>query len=411
MVGFLGNEEPEKTSDTHIGVELPKAYASRHWKSVAMLLGPVMTFGWLVCGLFCWLIFGVDARTALIISACLTPTDPVLAASILSNTQFSERVPKRIRHMLSAESGCNDGVSFPFLYIGLFFLAEQASGEALKQWVLITLLWQCLFGTFIGLVIGTAFHRVLRFSEAKGYIDGPGFTVFYILLATFSVGVGSTLGSDDFLVAFGAGYGFARDGWFADKTKEAKLGQIIDLLLNSAMFVYLGTILPFGAYEDSSTTPWITPARLMAFLIAVLLLRRIPIVLGIYRWIPDIKTFREALFCGHFGPMGLGGLFLSIEARAVLENGTSKPDPHPPTFNLPMTSREKAIATVWPVVSFIVLGSTLVHGFSVLALSLYSHFARPKHSQADIVAGETDPLIGMVHGSSDAEDESSSDGE
>jgi hypothetical protein len=31
-----------------VGVELPKYYASRHWKSVAMLLGPVMTFGWLV---------------------------------------------------------------------------------------------------------------------------------------------------------------------------------------------------------------------------------------------------------------------------------------------------------------------------------------------------------------------------
>lgn len=31
-----------------VGVTLPKFYASRHWKSVAMLLGPVMTVGWLV---------------------------------------------------------------------------------------------------------------------------------------------------------------------------------------------------------------------------------------------------------------------------------------------------------------------------------------------------------------------------
>ena len=35
-----------------IGVELPKFYMSRHWKSVAMLLGPVMTFSWLVCAGF-----------------------------------------------------------------------------------------------------------------------------------------------------------------------------------------------------------------------------------------------------------------------------------------------------------------------------------------------------------------------
>lgn len=31
-----------------VAVELPKFYASRHWKSVGMMLGPVMTFGWLV---------------------------------------------------------------------------------------------------------------------------------------------------------------------------------------------------------------------------------------------------------------------------------------------------------------------------------------------------------------------------
>lgn len=72
-----------------------------------------MTFGWLVCAGFIVAIFKTDIATALLIAACLTPTDPVLAASILSNSQFSSRVPKRLRDMLSAESGCNDGISFP----------------------------------------------------------------------------------------------------------------------------------------------------------------------------------------------------------------------------------------------------------------------------------------------------------
>lgn len=75
--------------------------------------GPVMAFGWLVSALFIALIFRTNAATALTIAACLTPTDPVLASSILSNSQFSSRVPKRIKDMLSAESGCNDGISFP----------------------------------------------------------------------------------------------------------------------------------------------------------------------------------------------------------------------------------------------------------------------------------------------------------
>ncbi len=381
-----------------VGVELPKYYASRHWKSVAMLLGPVMTFGWLICALFVTLLFHTDFPTALVVAACLTPTDPVLASSILSNSQFSDRVPKRIKDMLSAESGCNDGISFPFLYVGLSILTKASTGGAIKNWFLITVLWQCGLGTIIGVIIGTTFHRVLRYCAKREYIDDAGFTVFYLLLAILSVGVGSTLGSDDFLVAFGAGYGFARDGWFASKTHGVHLPKILDLLLNSAMFVYLGTIMPWYAFEaHDSITPWITPGRLIAFLVLVLLFRRLPVVLATYRWIPDIRTFREALFCGHFGPMGLGAVFLAMEARGWLENEDSSPDSHPPQYGRPYTNREKAVYTVWPLVAFIVLGSTMVHGLSVWVMSAYSHLKRPKQNRASFFAAETDPLEGMEH--------------
>ena len=390
-----------------VGVELPKYYASRHWRSVAMMLGPVMTVGWLICAGFVKWLFHTTFPTALVVAACLTPTDPVLAASILSNSQFSDRVPKRLKDMLSAESGCNDGISFPFLYVGLELLKEAKTSEALKEWFLITILWQCVFGTTAGLIIGTAFNKILRFSDSRGYIDEASFTVFYLLLALLSVGFASTLGSDDFLVAFGAGYGFSRDGWFAKKTHGVHLPQIIDLLLNSAMFVYLGTIIPWYAFQPQGITPWITPGRLIAFLILVLLFRRIPIVLATYKWIPDIRTLPEALFCGHFGPMGLGGIFLAIEARAQLENGDSIPDPHPPRYGRPYTPREKGVEIVWPLVCFIVFGSTLVHGLSVLGLSIYSHFRRPKEERDSILAGETEPLSGMVHGEGDGESVSS----
>lgn len=384
-----------------VGVDLPKYYASRHWKSVAMLLGPVMTFGWLVCALLVFLIFHTDFPTALVVAACLTPTDPVLAASILSNSQFSTRVPKRIKDLLSAESGCNDGTSFPFLYIGLFILTNRTAGGAVKEWFLITILWQCIFGTFIGIILGTSFNKILRYSATNGYIDAPGFTVFYLLLAILSVGIGSTLGLDDFLVAFGAGYGFARDGWFSKKTEEAHLSNIIDLLLNSAMFVYVGTIIPWFAFEARPIAPWITPGRLVAFLVCVLLFRRLPIVLALYRWIPGIRTLREALFCGHFGPMGLGGVFLAIEARAILENGTSIPDTHPPRYGRPYTARERAVEIVWPLVCFVVFGSTLVHGLSVLVMSIYSHLTRPKDRRSRLLGAETDPLEGMDHDGGD----------
>lgn len=107
--------------------------------------------------------------------------------------------------------------------------------------------------------------------------------------------------------------------------------------------------------------------------------------------------------------MGLGALFLAIEARAVLENGTSTPDAHPPTYGSPYTSRQVAIATVWPVISFVVFGSTLVHGLSVLALSLFTHFTDSKEVRAPLLDSDTDPVENIEREAEQYRDEPEND--
>lgn len=64
--------------------------------------------------------------------------------------------------------------------------------------------------------------------------------------------------------------------------------------------------MPFSSFsnEETGLTVW----RLVVIGILVLLLRRLPIMLLLYKWIPDIKTFREAVFSGHFGPSTYAGL-------------------------------------------------------------------------------------------------------
>jgi NhaP-type Na+/H+ or K+/H+ antiporter len=170
-----------------VGVELPPHYASRKWFSVGMMLGPIMAFGWVICTVFIWAIFHTSIASASVIAATLTPTDPVLASSILSNSQFSTRIPRRIKHLLSAESGCNDGVSFPFLYIGLYILTKSSAGEVAKNWFLITLLWQCTVGLLIGVVIGWCANRILRFSNDRRYIDPAGLILFWLLMVCHDV--------------------------------------------------------------------------------------------------------------------------------------------------------------------------------------------------------------------------------
>ena len=107
-----------------------------------MMLGPVMTISWLITAGLVYAVLQTKPTTALIIGACLAPTDPVLAVSVLAESTFSKQVSRRLRHLLSVESACNDGAGFPFLYIDLLLLIEQTSGAAIREWILGTVLWQ-----------------------------------------------------------------------------------------------------------------------------------------------------------------------------------------------------------------------------------------------------------------------------
>jgi sodium/hydrogen antiporter len=81
--------------------------------------------------------------------------------------------------------------------------------------------------------------------------------------------------------------------------------------------------MPFGQFHlnvQSGTDPMgaVQVWRLVVLAILVLLLRRLPIMMAMYKWIPDVKTWREAVFSGHFGPMGIGAIFISTLASQFL---------------------------------------------------------------------------------------------
>lgn len=89
------------------------------------------------------------------------------------------------------------------------------------------------------------------------------------------------------------------DGHFNLQTESESFSSVIDLLLNCGCFIYIGAWLPFDAFNDPALD--ITPWRLVVILLSVLVLRRIPSLLLLYSWVPEISGWREALFSGHFG--------------------------------------------------------------------------------------------------------------
>lgn len=356
-----------------VAVELPRKYMLKHWLSIVLLLIPVMTTGWLIIGLFIWIIIpDLSFSASLVISACITATDPILAQSVVSG-KFAQRVPGHLRNLLSAESGCNDGLAFPFIYLSLdLVLHSGRAGYITKNWICVTILYECVFGSILGIVIGYVGRLAIRFSEEHNLIDRESFLAFYVVLAFMCAGFGSMLGVDDLLVSFAAGAAFAWDGWFATRTEESNVSTVIDVLLNYAYFVYFGAIVPWHQFNEAElgTSVW----RLIILAIIVIFLRRIPAVMLLKPLVPDIKTWREALFVGHFGPIGVGAVFAAILARGELE--TSMQEEPGPLNEIPPkdgTPHWQLIAIVWPVTCFFIVTSIIVHGSSVAIITLGRH--------------------------------------
>jgi sodium/hydrogen antiporter len=350
-----------------VGVELPKFYMEKHWKSVFLLLVPVMTWGWMITSLVIWwLIPALNWLDGLLISACITATDPVLASSVVGKGKFAKRVPKHLRDLLSAESGCNDGMAFPFIYLAIYLIVDHMKAkEVTFHWIVYTILYECIFGCIFGFAIGYIARHGIKFAEKRDLIDRESFLVFYFTLALFSAGAGSMLGMDDLLIGFAAGVGFSNDGWFTQKTEESHVSNVIDLLINLAYFVYLGTIIPWEQYNNAAMglDAW----RLVVISLFVLLFRRIPIMLMLKPVIPDVKTWREALFAGHFGPIGVGAIFIAILAKAELMYDTPVPQSDVPDDHI---GEYTVTPYIWPIVTFIVIASIIVHGSSIAVFTL-----------------------------------------
>lgn len=354
-----------------VGVELPKFYMEKHWKSVIFLLVPVMTFGWLITSLFIWwMVPPLNWLESLVVAACVTATDPVLASSVVGKGKFAKRVPKHLRDLLSAESGCNDGMAFPFVYLSIYLIQDKLNAKDVTfHWIVYTILYECIFGAIFGFLIGYFARHGIKFAEKRDLIDRESFLVFYFVLALFCAGSGSILGVDDLLVGFACGVGFSNDGWFTNKTEESHVSNVIDLLLNLAYFVYFGTIIPWEQFNNSDLglTAW----KLVVIALFVIFFRRIPIMMALKPLIPDIKTWREALFAGHFGPIGVGAIFVAMLARGELEHDNPVPLGDVPTdSSLPHYT---LFTLVWPIVTFLVISSIIVHGSSVAVFTLGKH--------------------------------------
>ncbi|CAG8765485.1 12619_t:CDS:2, partial [Cetraspora pellucida] len=90
-------------------INLPRAYITRQCRSMFIMLLPVMSWMWISSAVIIYFFIpNVTFVETLLIASCITPTDPILANSVVQGSFAEKYIPSNVRHLLSAESGVND---------------------------------------------------------------------------------------------------------------------------------------------------------------------------------------------------------------------------------------------------------------------------------------------------------------
>jgi len=343
-------------------LRLPYAYEVRHWRELLVVLGLGMPLMWLASSTLVYLVLGGPLLLALLIGAVLTPTDPVLSDSIVTGRLAGEAVPGRLRHMISAESGANDGLALLLVMLPVALLNRPVEA-ALVHWTLDTLLQHLIGGLVIGLAIGWAAGRCLRWAYRQPFSERTSILGSAIALALTVLAIDRLLSTAAVLAVFVAGLAFNRvtarreDAWH-EHIQEA-IGRFFDI----PIFIFFGAVLPWQAWLDLG---WAGPA--LAAL--VLLLRRLPAWFLLRPLLPCVSSWRESLFTGWFGPIGIAGLFYATDVRHQVAHGE----------------------TVWTVASLVVAASILVHGATATPFTRL--YGRRRAPQETANAGRDDRAAG-----------------
>ncbi|MFV0131937.1 cation:proton antiporter [Streptomyces sp. HMX87] len=248
---------------------------------------------------------GIGFGAAALLGAALTPTDPVLASSVITGDPAEKGIAARTRQLLSLESGANDGLGLPLVLAAVAVAGTLTGTEALLE-----SLWQVLGAVAFGAAAGWLGGKALRDAEERRTIESGPLFIYTLLLALFVLGASGLLRLDGILAVFVCGLAFNATSSVSERATENKIDEAVNRLMVLPLFTVLGAMIPWREWGELGW--W----RALLLVLGVLLLRRLPVLLALKR--PLALTWRDAVFLGWFGPIGVSALFyLTMEAHRL----------------------------------------------------------------------------------------------
>lgn len=317
------------------GLRIDDITGYRLWLPTIRLLAVAMPLTITAVALLGWGIAGMTVAGAVLLGAALAPTDPVLAGDVQVGPPL-EGQEHPVRFALTTEAGLNDGLAFPFVYLGLLIAAESANPAGwLHEWVLRDLGYRIVVGVAVGALCGWLLGKIMFAMPGRSPLAQSGPGVIALAGALFCYGIVELAEGYGFIGAFVAGVIVRRTEEKHEFHRRLHgFAEAIEHALTAILLVLLG-----------STLPSLWPA--LDWQHSVIGFGLILVIRPLAAWVSLGGTGfsrTERAVVSFFGVRGIGSIYYVAYASGHME----------------FINEDQ----IWALVAYTILASTVIHGMT-----------------------------------------------
>jgi len=286
------------------GLRLDRHLGFREWRSTFLLIVIVMPLTIAMVAGFANLFMGLSAGAAIILGAALAPTDPVLARDVKVGGP-GEGDGQETRFALTSEAGFNDGLAFPFVFLGIFIAGEGGTGWV-TEWLTADVAYAIAGGLVIGSAGGWLTSSGAETLRKRGWLK-PAFDGWLALAAVLAIyGVAEIAGTYGFLAAFAGGLAFRRHEWDNESHERVHRGaDLAEDITELGMVLIVGSTVTLAGLAAPGLAGWLLVPVLL------LVIRPLSVMLA---FTGSPVSMRERKLIGWFGIRGIGSFYYAAVA-------------------------------------------------------------------------------------------------
>ncbi len=250
----------------------------------------------------------IDIWLLIMLALILSPTDAALGQAVVKSTS----VPDTIRDSISAESGLNDGIALPPIFICLAVIASGLGHLSPEIHWLHFISLQLTLGPLIGSAVGYFGGKLIEYAYQRDYMDTVFQRLTCLSLAILAFAFAEFFEGNGFIAAFCAGLFLGVDN-LKVRERIQEFGETEGQLLTLFVFVILGLIIIPKYY------PFWDLTALIYALLSLTIIRIIPVFICLIG--SGLNNYSK-FFIAWFGPRGVASiLYLLVAIDHIGETG------------------------------------------------------------------------------------------